>query len=301
MSWAYAFLRGMMRVAALPPLGVMRALGGGLGGLAHALDRRHRAIVRANLSESFPEKSAEWINRVARDCYAHLGKVAMELPRLSTLPKSEILARTRVMQPERLERVRRLHEQGQGLFILTGHIGNWEWLNISLSWLVGPSCVVARPIDWEPADRLVNGWRSRPGTEVVPKAASARRVLYFLRKGRMIGILLDQNVDWYDGEWVDFFGRPACTNKGLALLAMRTKALVIPAWVWRGDDGWFELHLGEDQPLSDTGDKTQDIWENTQAYTKALEDVIRAKPAQWFWLHQRWKTKPYHDWPRERA
>jgi KDO2-lipid IV(A) lauroyltransferase len=121
-----------------------------------------------------------------------------------------------------------------------------------------------------------------------------------LKQGNFIGILLDQNVDWYDGEWVDFFGRPACTNKGLALLAMKTKAPVIPVWSWRRDDGNFELHIGQEVPLIDTGDKAQDVWDNTQAYTKVLEDIIRKRPEQWFWLHQRWKTKPYHLWPRER-
>ncbi len=301
MSLAHAMLRAGALGFSLPPLGLMRSLGSGLGGLAHCLDKRHRRIARDNLAASFPERDAAWVEATVKACYQHLGRVAMEIPRLLRYSRDQALALTRIMQPDNLAAVRRHLEAGRGVFVLTGHIGNWEWLNFIWGWLMGPSCVVARPIDWPPADRLVNQWRTRAGQEVVPKAASARRVLAHLRQGHGIGILLDQNVDWYDGVWVDFFGRPACTNKGLALLAMKTKAPVVPAWVWRGDDGKFELHVGQELPLVMTGDKTQDLWDNTQAYTKALEDIIRRRPEQWFWLHQRWKTKPYHLWPREQG
>jgi KDO2-lipid IV(A) lauroyltransferase len=299
MSLAYRLMRTMMAGMALPPLSAMRAIGGGLGRLAYRLDQRHRRILHDNLSASFPEQDTNWVQDTAKACYAHLGKVAMEIPPLLRWSKEEIIARVRVMQPERLERVRELKARGQGVFMLTGHIGNWEWLNMVWGWLAGRTDVVARPIDYAPADRLVTDWRSRAGQKVIPKAGSARTLLRSLKQGNFIGILLDQNVDWYDGEWVDFFGRPACTNKGLALLAMKTKAPVVPVWCWRRDDGTFEMHIGEEMPLIDTGDKTQDVWENTQAYTKALEDIIRCKPEQWFWLHQRWKTKPFHLWPRE--
>lgn len=97
-----------------------------------------------------------------------------------------------------------------------------------------------------------------------------------------------------------FFGRPACTNKGLALLARSTEAPVIAHYNWRADDGKFDVYFSPEIPLVKTGDKTMDIWQNTQNYTKVLEDIIRQKPEQWFWLHQRWKTKPFQPWPREK-
>lgn len=299
MSLEYRLLHAIMKGMGLPPLAMMRALGGGLGRMAYALDERHRRIIRDNLSASFPERDAAWVDATAKACYAHLGKVAMEIPRLLSWPREKIISHVRVMQPERLARMHELKAKGQGAFMLTGHIGNWEWLNMVWGWLAGRTDVVARPIDYAPADRLVTDWRSRAGQKVIPKAGSARTLLRSLRQGNFIGILLDQNVDWYDGEWVDFFGRPACSNKGLALLAMKTKAPVIPVWSWRRDDGGFEMHIGGEMAPIITGDKTQDVWDNTQAYTKALEDIIRQRPEQWFWLHQRWKTKPYHLWPRE--
>jgi KDO2-lipid IV(A) lauroyltransferase len=298
-SGAYRLLRAVVGGAGLAPLPLARAAGRGLGLLAHRLDRRHREIARANLAASFPERSPAWAAETARACYAHLGQVAAEIPSLLRLSTEQIGRRVRFARPERLEAVRRALDEGRGAFFLTGHIGNWEWLSLAIAREVGPNAIVARPLDWPPADRLVNSWRTATGHEILPKAGSARRILQALRRNMPVGVLLDQNVDWYDGVWVDFFGRPACTNKGLALLALHSRAPVFPIWCWRRADGCFEAHVGEELPLLQSGDKTADVWENTQIYTKALEEIVRQRPEQWFWLHQRWKTKPFQRWPRE--
>ncbi|KIX12926.1 lysophospholipid acyltransferase family protein [Dethiosulfatarculus sandiegensis] len=296
MDIAYHLLRLGVLGVALPPLPLARFFGKGLGSLGFKLDQRHREIILRNIAESFPEKSREWVTKTSLDCYRHLGKVVMEIPKLLAYPPEKIASLTRFhgLPPERLKSFRET-----GVLLLTGHIGNWEWASVASGHALGPAAVVARPIDWPPADRLVNSWRTKTGHEVVPKANSARRILRGLMKKEAIGVLLDQNVDWYDGEWVDFFGRPACTNKGLALLALRTKAPVVPFYCHRADDGLFDVYFGEEVPLVKTGDKTKDVWQNTQNYTKVLEGIIRQKPEQWFWLHQRWKTRPYHKWPRE--
>lgn len=300
MTLADHLLRIGMQAAGLPSLERARAVGRALGRLAWRLDRRHRDIVRRNLAASFPEKDPAWVEATARACYQHLGQVAAEIPHLWRYGPQEIRARTRWATPEVVAELRRDLARGRGVFILTGHIGNWEWLNVAFCLEMGPAIVVARPIDWPPADRLVNQWRTKTGATMVPKAGSMRRLLAHARAGGVTGILLDQNVDWYDGVWVDFFGRPACTNKGLALLARKTGAAVYPGWCWRADDGMLEIHLAPEVPTRRTRDKTQDVWENTQRYTRALEDIIRRRPEQWFWVHQRWKTRPWQPWPRRK-
>ncbi|MBU2468063.1 MAG: lysophospholipid acyltransferase family protein [Proteobacteria bacterium] len=299
MSFADQALHAGVWTLSLPPLGLSRAVGRGLGRLAMALDQRHRRIVLDNLSVSFPEKDQAWVQDTGRKVFEHIAQVAVEIPRLVRLSPEKILAHARC---HGLDNVRRALAKGNGLILLTGHFGNWEWGNIAGSMCLGfGALIVARPIDWLPADRLVNGWRTKScDSEVVPKSRSARALLRGIKQNRMLGLLMDQNVDWYDGEWVDFFGRPACTNKGLALLARSTGAPVIPYHNWRAEDGKFDVYFGEEVPLVKTSDKTMDIWQNTQNYTKVLEDIIRQKPEQWFWLHQRWKTKPSQLWPRER-
>ncbi|MBI5521928.1 MAG: lysophospholipid acyltransferase family protein [Desulfarculus sp.] len=298
MSLAFQTLKGAAWLGSLPPLGLTSAVGRGLGRLASRLDDRHWGIVTDNLRSSFPERDEAWVLDTARACFSHLGQVILEIPRLVRLSPESILERTRHHGLDNLEQARAL---GKGVLTLTGHLGNWEWASVASGIIVGGACPVARPLDWPPADALVNYWRTRCGGEVIPKARSARQVLRALKRNKLVGVLLDQNVDWYDGEWVDFFGRPACTNKGLALLAMATGAPVLTYHNFRAPDGCFDVYFGPPLPLIKSGDKTMDVWNNTQLYTKALEAIIRQRPEQWFWMHQRWKTKPFHAWPREQG
>lgn len=279
------------------PLPLMRKAGRILGRLIQACDKRHKNIVLDNLRLSFPDKDALWINQTARMCFEHLGMVICELPFLSAAPLEKLVRITRVHGLNRLDP---LLERKQGYFALTGHIGNWEWCNLLLGALGYRGNVIARPLDNKSLDIVVNHWRERSGQTVVSKFVSARKILPLLKSGQGVGILLDQNMDWYDGPWVDFFGRPACTNHGLALLAMFTKLPVFPLYCFRAEDGYFDIHVDEPLELCLSGDRSKDVWLNTQNYTKALENIIRQKPAQWLWLHQRWKTKNYSPWPRKK-
>ena len=112
----------------------------------------------------------------------------------------------------------------------------------------------------------------------------------------MVALLMDQNVDWYEGVFVDFMGHRACTNKGLAFLALKTEAPVIPVFLIREKKG-FKAEFGPEIPTLKTGDKQKDIEANTREYNRVIENVIHRYPDQWFWIHQRWKTKPYQPWP----
>jgi KDO2-lipid IV(A) lauroyltransferase len=120
-----------------------------------------------------------------------------------------------------------------------------------------------------------------------------RRIMNALRKNKIVGILLDQNVDWYDGAFVNFLGRLACTNKGLALLAMKTGSPVIPIFSMREAGGRYRVVIEKEIELIRTGDKTRDVEDNTALFTNMIENYIRKYPDQWFWFHKRWKTKNY--------
>jgi KDO2-lipid IV(A) lauroyltransferase len=125
-----------------------------------------------------------------------------------------------------------------------------------------------------------------------------RKILRALKQKESVVVLLDQNMDWYEGVFVDFFGKSACTNQGLALMALTTEAPVIPVFLVR-DGQRFITEFLEEIPLVRTGDRRKDLEENTQRYTQTLEAVVRRFPGQWLWVHQRWKTRPCHPWPRE--
>ena len=124
-----------------------------------------------------------------------------------------------------------------------------------------------------------------------------RKIYKSLRKGNAVGLLMDQGVDYDNGVFVDFFNRRAATNVGMALLALKSKAPVVPLFLIRKANG-FEAIFGPELPLIQTGDRTKDIEENTQLYTHVIEAFARRFPDQWFWVHQRWKNLPFCPWPR---
>ena len=127
-----------------------------------------------------------------------------------------------------------------------------------------------------------------------------RRLLGAIKEKKAIGILLDQNVDWYEGVFVKFLGRWACTNKGLALIALKSGTPVLPAFPVRQSDGRFRIMFGKELELIRTGDKTRDVEDNTALFSGVIEKYILQYPGQWFWFHQRWKTRNYCPLPDER-
>jgi KDO2-lipid IV(A) lauroyltransferase len=188
--------------------------------------------------------------------------------------------------------------RNKGVFFLTAHFGNWEFLCAAGSLMTGNLAVIARPADFKPLDRMIGEIRTLFGTEVILKQKALRRVRSALRENKLIGILLDQNVDWYEGIYVPFFGRWACTNKGLALLAVMTGTPVVPAFPVRQKDGRYRLIFEKEVELRRTGDRTRDIEENTELFTNIIEKYVIKYPDHWFWFHKRWKTKNYCPLPR---
>jgi KDO2-lipid IV(A) lauroyltransferase len=154
-----------------------------------------------------------------------------------------------------------------------------------------PFTGIYRTLDSALLDRLVFKVRSTAGNVPLAKEHAMRNMLRTLKRNGMLGILIDQNVDWYEGVFVDFFGRPACTTDGLALLALHTEAPVLPGYMVRLPDGRYRLVIGPEVEIVRTGDKDADVLANTQRFTEVIEETVRRYPDQWLWIHQRWKTK----------
>jgi KDO2-lipid IV(A) lauroyltransferase len=187
--------------------------------------------------------------------------------------------------------------KGKGALLLGAHFGNWE-IQMAATHLINmPMRVVYRTLDAKGLDRFVLEYRSRFGAQMISNQRGAIRKIYAsLRKGYPVGLLMDQNVDWYEGVFVDYFGHRACTNTGMAVLALKSEAPVVPFFLVRKGNG-FECVLGPELSLIKTGDQTKDIEENTRQYNRVIESYARRYPDQWFWVHQRWKTRPYCEWP----
>ena len=145
----------------------------------------------------------------------------------------------------------------------------------------------------------MNDTRSRYGAKLIPSRRALLKIIKALRRGEAVAMLMDQNVDYYEGVWVDFFGHPACTSKAMAMIAMKTEAAVLPVFLYRQADGFRAVFGQILTPAAYTEDQQKDIEARTAQYTKVIEEGIRAEPDQWFWVHQRWKTKTFSPWPRQ--
>ncbi|MEW6324532.1 MAG: lysophospholipid acyltransferase family protein [Nitrospirota bacterium] len=274
------------------PHRLARYLGAWAGLAVYGWDRRHRRLVQAQLRTAFPDWPAARIGRVAAQCYANLGRSAAEFARLGRADRETILGRVTVEGLEHLERARR---QGRGVLCLGAHLGNWELLGIVCALLGHRLYPVVRPLHNPRLDRLVNGIRGRHGSAIVSKRADTapRDMIQALRRGECVGILLDQNTARHQGLFVPFFGRPACTAKGLALMARRTGAPVVPMFIARV--GSSDRHRVTIQPAIDwTRGPTieEELVVNTARCTAAIERMVRAHPEQWLWMHRRWRTQP---------
>ncbi|MBI5327272.1 MAG: lysophospholipid acyltransferase family protein [Deltaproteobacteria bacterium] len=274
------------------PLILLLWFGRGLGRLGFYLDKKHREIVLNNLKAAFgQDKSPDEIHLIAKNVFENLGMNLMEFFRLPWLKREDLEG---YVEPEGFENLRKAYEKGKGVIILTGHFGNWEMIGIFYALMGYPFDVVARDLDSPVMDAFVRWVRARSGNRIISKNRSMRGLIRTLSKGGMAVILLDQNVTWSEGVFVYFFDRLACTNKGTALLVAASGAAVVPTFIVR-DKTRHRIIIGKEISIHDTENSGKDQLANTVLFTKIIEDFVRKHPDQWFWLHQRWKSRPEND------
>jgi len=249
---------------------------------------KHRLIALHNLRCAFPEKDMEELIRIAKGVYRNLAITAAEFFDLPSITKENL---HEWVELEGLEYFEAGIAQGKGLLTIIAHFGNWELMPVTGPLFLKSSYIVYRPLDSPVLDNIVEHVRTINGNVMVPKGGSGKRIMTLLKENQCIGILSDQNVSAREGVFVDFFGRPACTGAGLAVLALRSGAPVLPMFMARQKSGKYKFILKPLVEISRTGDYEKDLLENTQRFTKVVEEVVREYPDQWFWIHQRWKTK----------
>lgn len=282
----YGALRAVL--AASARMGERRAerLGARLGMAVHALGIR-RDITLDNLRHAFPEANEERIARLARASYAHLGRELIVTLRLRATSPQALIERSTM---HGFDAVLEAREAGGGVVLVTGHLGNWE---------VGAACIAARGVALDVvmqrqsnplSDQAIDANRRRLGLTPIDRRRAAKEGLRTLRAGRILGFVSDQDAR-SGGVFVPFFGRPASTHRGPALLALRTGAPLFASTGIRQEDGTYEcrFHLVEE---SREGEPEEVVARLTAAYTAILEAGVRQAPEQYLWQHRRWKTQP---------
>lgn len=262
-------LRGLARFAAALVFGVVGY---------------RRRVIAENLARAFPERTPAERAALAREVGVHLALSLLEFLKIPRYAKDGYAGRFRVEGFEHYEAAR---AAGKGVLVLTGHLGSFELGAGAIAqrldgvplWLVVKSFPPA-------VDRFVTGVRAATNLRVIRAEGATKEILKALRRNEAVAFVLDQNATRHIGVFVDFFGTQACTMAGLAVLALRTGAPVLPVSIWREAEG----HVLRVFPAIEVEER--EVVALTQRYTRFIEDQIRAHPAQWLWSHRRFKTRP---------
>ena len=251
---------------------------------------RLRRVGERNLELAIPDLARPDRNRILRHVFRNLGWQLVEFCRM---PRYTVENTRNWIRTEGLEHYLAAQARGNGVLVLTGHLGGWELSSFYHSLMGHPMGMVIRRLDNRLLDEYVNSIRCLHGNRVLHKDDFARGLLTAMRAGETVGILMDTNMTPPQGEFVRFFGIPACTASGLARVALKTGAAVLPGFlVWEPSEQKYVLHFGPELSFDQTSDHEADILAATQQCNDVLETWIRRYPDQWLWIHRRWKTRP---------
>jgi Kdo2-lipid IVA lauroyltransferase/acyltransferase len=254
-----------------------------------------RRAAMFNLELAFPEWTEERKQEVIRGMIRQIGWMAGEFSQFPKYTREGIKDIVVVDGAENFDAARR---RGKGVIFLTGHMSAWELSPFAHALYGNPLHFLVRPVANARVDELINRYRCLSGNQPIEKNRSARAILKVLGEGGTVGILADHNTSWGEGVFVNFFGVPACTTSGLARIALRTDAAVVPGFLsWDEEQKKYRLMFSPEIQLARTGDEEADVTANTAKFTSVIEDYIRKFPDQWLWVHKRWKTRPPGEKP----
>ncbi len=279
----------MSKAVLLFPYGfAVKVLGTFFGKLAYycAIDARNKA--KKNLRDCFPEKTDAQIKAITKEIFINQGKNFFELVNFPKMDSSFIKS---ISSIENQHLIIDGIKKGKGILFVSAHTGNWEITAAAVADFGVPVNVVAKKIYIKELNDMLVKYRTSKNVNVILRDApdTARKLLRALKKGEIIAMLIDQDTN-VPGVFVDFFGRPAWTPSGLAVLALRTGAEVLVGIDQRIEGLGHKTVVSGPLTIEPSGDFDKDVINLTQKASNVLEDHIRKYPQQWVWFHERWKT-----------
>lgn len=287
----YYAVRGIVGGIGLLPLRTSMNLGAAFGRLAQRFGGKLNRTGKRNLEIALPDLSEAEQQKILQGCFESLGRQLGLVAHFRDFKPEDIRA---LLEVEGREHYDRAAETGRGVLFFTGHFGSWEIFNlVPYAFTERQMNILVRRIDNPKVEGYIEGLRTRFGAKTIDKKISARTMFRLLQNGELLGIVADLNAQEHEGVFVDFFGLPASTTTGLAKLALRTDAIVLPAFaVWQPEKKKYLLKLEPPIEYEKTGNNEQDVRELTQKVTKVIENYVRLYPEQWMWVHKRWNTRP---------
>lgn len=285
----YLTLRLLLALGACLPLWILRPIGRWLGSLALLMSSVEKRRTIEHLAIAFPETDDVQRRRILREMVHHFGQMLGEVVYLWGAPPRRI---GKLYALNGLEHLTSALKAGRGAVLVTCHCGNWELMNAALGLSGIPMTIAVRALFDPRLDAIATALRARFGTEVVFRGQHAgRQLAKALGANRVVGLLIDQDIKNIPGVFVPFFGQPAWTPTGAAMLSVRMNAPIVPAFSHRRPDGTHQVDILPPLERPSSPDE-EAIRVLTAAATAAIEAQIRKHPSQWVWMHRRWRTRP---------
>ncbi|MGE5300446.1 MAG: lysophospholipid acyltransferase family protein [Acidobacteriota bacterium] len=244
-----------------------------------AIENLRAAVARQALSiDSTPEQ-------IIKKNFSNLGKSFAEVVKIYYGLGDHIIRDVEIIGTEHFLRAR---EKGRGVLVITGHCGNWELNALAVAKRLVNLNIVARPIDNPYLNWLIERTRRKYGSSVIYKRGALKRILSALKKKEIVAILMDQSVVSSEGVVAEFLGKKDYTMKTPAVIALKTGSPVLPAFIKRTNGGHV-IEIGEVIELDGSADAEEAVLLNTVNFSKRVEDYVRRNPAEWLWIHRRWK------------
>jgi KDO2-lipid IV(A) lauroyltransferase len=281
---SYIALRIIYAGLSLLPLWFSSAAARIIGNFAFHVLRYRRRVVMANLRTAFgKELSDSRLAAIAAESYC---QTAMTFVELLIAPKLQQQIRT-MLQPGHVALLQKLLQQGHGLVMVSGHLGNWELQGAAAAAFMAEPLTVAAVQQSNPyVNRFITKRRNEMGMRVAGTKEAMKFLVRALKNRQAVGLVADQNAGPF-AVFVDFFGKIAATQPGPAKLALKFKAPMVVGAAIRTGPGQFKILARQVEILEDDTVETL-----TQRHVKILESFIRQYPEQYFWIHRRWKTRP---------
>ena len=282
----YFFFLAFRGIAQCLPYRVAGALGSFLGTFTFHVIGFRKQLTLDNLQHAFPELDLRQRTRIALGAYRNYGKSVLEM--LWAANKSDEALLDTMNFPDRTLFDRASAGQ-RGVIFLSAHYGNWELLIHGGRLQLGkPIAIIVQRQRNRKINEAINLSRSRHGTVTIPMGPSSREALKVLQDGGILGMLGDQSAA-KEAAYVDFFGRPAATHRGVAAFSLKKNVPVIMAFMVRRSDARYDLILEEVDRSGLEAYSEENVMELTRRHTVILEKYIRLHPDHWLWMHKRWK------------
>jgi Kdo2-lipid IVA lauroyltransferase/acyltransferase len=283
-----AVAEGLMLAARATPRRAGQALFARAGSLAARMFVRDRRRAVENLGVAFPEAPEPFRRALAASMFKTLGRNAYEFLRLENASRESLLRR--VERIEGMEHFLAAHREGRGVIVITGHIGCWEVMPAHFVALGYRVSVIARRMRVERLNTRLVAVRKSVGVDTIDRDDNPRRMLEPLRRGEILGVLIDQHTR-VAGMWVPFFGRPAYTPTAVAKMALASGAAIVPMGIFLARNGRHVIRVLPAIPAGRPAraERERMVREITEACSLAVENLIRTDPKQWVWFHHRWR------------